>query len=456
FHCVPLARLDAHFAKRQLLLILREYYMHPNGQIPAYEWNFGDVNPPVHAWGTWKVYEIDKQNTGKGDTDFLEMVFHKLLLNFTWWVNQRDRGGNNIFEGGFLGLDNIGIFDRNATLPHDGFIEQADGTSWMAMYSLNMLRMALELSQEKPYYQEMASKFFNHFLTIAGALANVGDDGVDLWDEEDEFFYDILHISGHPSKLMKVRSMVGLIPLFAVEVLTPELLAKLPDFTRRLEEFLEQRPDLAALISRWTEPGKGETRLLSLLRGHRMKCLIRRMVDSSEFSLRLWHRALSKFHEQNPYILHLEGTEYMVRYTPGESDNGLFGGNSNWRGPIWFPVNYLIVESLLKFHSYYGEDFKMEFPTGSGKELNLREIAIKIEERLIRIFRKDKNGERPCLGNNDLLQHNHYFEDHLLFHEYFHGDTGEGLGASHQTGWTGLVADLIHQVYQREKKKEME
>ena len=444
FHCVPLARLDASFAKRQLALMLREYYLHPNGQIPAYEWNFSDVNPPVHAWGAWKVYCIDREMNGKADTEFLEKIFHKLLMNFTWWVNRKDSAGNNLFEGGFLGLDNIGVFDRSHQLPTGGYLEQADGTAWMAMYSLNMLRIALEISQTRPYYQEMASKFFNHFLAIAGAMFNIGESEVDLWDDTDGFYYDVLHFPDAPAHLLKVRSIVGVIPLFAVEVLNPELLKKLPDFTRRLEWVLSNRPDLAALISRWYEQGKGETRMLSLVRGHRLKCILRRVVSDAEFLSDYGVRGLSKHHKDHPYEYTLNNITYQVAYVPGESDSSMFGGNSNWRGPIWFPINFMIVESLLKFHQYYGDEFKVEFPTGSGEYRTLEQIAHNLSQRLIRIFQENQSGQRTYQGDPSPLRANPHFRDNLLFYEYFNGDTGEGLGASHQTGWTGLVSELIH------------
>lgn len=448
FHCIPLAKIDPAFAKRQLILILREYYMHPNGQLPAYEWNFGDVNPPVHAWGAWRVYQIDKEkNSGKGDLEFLAMVFHKLTMNFTWWVNQKDGNQNNLFEGGFLGLDNIGVFDRSSTLPTGGFLEQADGTSWMAMYALNMMRIALELSVEKPYYQEMAAKFFEHFLAIAGALSNIGGgNGIGLWDDEDEFYYDVLHLADDRRVHLRVRSMVGLIPLFAVEILKPEMLARLPEFTQRLEWYLKNRPDWAALISRWYESGRKDTKMLSLARIHRLKCILKRLSDPNEFLSDYGIRALSKYHLKNPYRYRVENHEYTVQYIPGESDSGMFGGNSNWRGPIWFPVNYLLIESLYKFYAYYGDSEKFEFPVGSGNLLNLKEIAFELAKRLLRIFTTDSEGKKPFLGDNDKLNFDPNFSEHILFYEYFHGDSGKGLGASHQTGWTGLIADLIDRV----------
>lgn len=450
FHCIPLARLDPAFAKRQLLLMLREYYMHPSGQIPAYEWNFSDVNPPVHAWSAWKVYSIDKEKSGEGDIEFLEKIFHKLLMNFTWWVNQKDTSGSNLFEGGFLGLDNIGVFDRSHGLPVGGRMEQADATAWMAMYSLNMLRIALEISQVRPYYQEMASKFFEHFLSIAGAMFNIGKEGVDLWDETDEFYYDAVHLENGSTQILKVRSIVGIIPLFAVEVLTPELLEKLPDFTRRLQWVLRNRPDLGSLVSRWYEHGKGETRMLSLVRVHRLKCILRRMLDEDEFLSDYGVRALSKYHKAHPYQYTADGQTHTVSYLPGESDSSMFGGNSNWRGPVWFPINFLIVESLMKFHEYYGESFRLEHPTGSGNFLTLDKIAQDISHRLIRIFKLNQESKRVAFGDNKKFQTDPLFRDNILFYEYFHGDDGRGLGASHQTGWTGLITELIHMT---EKKK---
>jgi len=454
FHCLPLALVDAEFAKEQLILLTREWYMHPNGQLPAYEWNFSDVNPPVHAWATWRVFQMDrKQQGGTGDLAFLERVFHKLMLNFTWWVNRKDAQGRNVFQGGFLGLDNIGVFDRSAKLPGDITLTQADATAWMSMYCLNLMRIALELARHNPVYEDIATKFFEHFLTIAKAMTSIGADGADdegasapgvsLWDDEDKFYYDELSLGDGQMHKLKVRSMVGLIPLFAVEVLEPELLQQLPDFNRRLQWFLNNRPDLAQLVSRWHEPGRGERRLLSLLRGHRMKRLLKRMLDETEFLSEYGVRSLSKVYQDQPYVLSCMGSEFAVQYVPGDSDSGMFGGNSNWRGPIWFPVNYLLIESLQKFHHYYGADFTVECPTGSGKFLTLLEISQELEHRLIRLFERDATGHRPCLGSHPKVQGDPHFRDYLPFYEFFHGDTGHGLGASHQTGWTGLIAKLL-------------
>jgi hypothetical protein len=446
FHMLPFALIDPEFAKSQLVLVTREWYMHANGQLPAYEWDFGDVNPPVHAWAAWRVFQIDRKKRGDcGDLAFLERVFHKLLLNFTWWVNRKDAQGRNIFQGGFLGLDNIGVFDRSVPLPTGGFMNQADGTSWMAMYCLNLMRIALELALHNAVYEDIATKFFEHFLHIAEAITNIGgsEHGVGLWDEEDQFYYDQLNLPDGRTVKLKVRSMVGLIPLFAVETLEPELLKKLPDFTRRLQWFLKHRPDLAQLVSRWEEPGRGERGLLSLLRGHRMKQLLRRMLDETEFLSDYGVRSLSRAHERAPYTVWADGMAHTVRYTPAESDSGLFGGNSNWRGPIWFPVNYLIIESLQKFHHYYGDDFKVECPTGSRRFLTIGQVAEELSRRLTRIFLKDVSGRRPVLAYHDKLHGDPHFRDYVLFHEYFSGDTGRGVGASHQTGWTGLVAKLL-------------
>lgn len=452
FHTVTLAKIDPAFAKRQLAVVLREYYMHPNGQIPAYEWNFSDVNPPVHAWATWKVYEHDKKaNGGNGDLVFLERVFHKLLLNFTWWVNQKDADGNNIFGGGFLGLDNIGVFDRNAQIPGVQ-LQQADATGWMAIYTLNMLRIAMEIALERPAYQDMASKFFEHFLHIAEAINTpMNKSGLGLWDEEDQFYYDKIFTQNNQTLFLKIRSLVGLIPLCAVEVIDDELLNRLPDFKRRVNWILTNRPDLASLISRWDEPGKGETHLLSLLRGHRMKMVFKRLFDESEFLSDFGIRSLSKYHLENPYHFNLHGEKLSVPYTPGESDLSIMGGNSNWRGPIWFPLNYLIIDALHKYSEYYGEYFELEYPTDSGEIVSLKDAAFKVSERLINIFKSTQEGDKPFNGGVKLFNQDENFTPYYIFNEYFHGDNGKGLGASHQTGWTGLVADLIQEVGEGKK-----
>jgi len=444
FHCIPFALIDPVFAKHQLVLLTREWYMRPNGQIPAYEWAFSDVNPPVHAWATWRVYQIDrKHNGGSGDLEFLERVFHKLMLNFTWWVNRKDNLGKSIFQGGFLGLDNIGVFDRSAQLPTGGYINQSDGTSWMAMYSLNLMRIALELAEHNHVYEDIASKFFEHFLDIARAMSSMYVSDTGLWDEEDQFFYDVLNLPDDKQVRLRVRSMVGLIPLFAVETLEPELLEKLPGFRKRLEWFLNHRPDLARLVSHWESPGRGQRRLLSLLRGHRMKKLLRRMLDESEFLSDYGVRALSRAHLAHPFVLKVGDVDQSVRYAPGESETRQFGGNSNWRGPIWFPLNFLIVESLQKFHHYYGNDFKVECPTGSGHFLTIDQVATELSHRLSRIFLKDAKGERPVMRHQPQLQTDPYYRDCIPFYEYFHGDTGRGVGASHQSGWTSLIAKLL-------------
>ncbi len=449
FHTIALALVDAEFAKRQLVLLTREWYMHPNGQLPAYEWAFGDANPPVHGWAAWRVFQIDRKQRRKtipddpGDLVFLERVYHKLLLNFTWWVNRKDAQGRNIFQGGFLGLDNIGAFDRSKPLPTGGFLDQADGTSWMAMYCLNLMRIALELARHNRVYEDIASKFFEHFLSIAAAINGMEEDALGLWDEQDEFYYDHLCLPDGRTLPVKLRSMVGLIPLFAVEVLEPELFKELPEFACRMDWFLEHRPELAKWVSRWQECGAGERRLLSLLRGHRMKCLLRRALDETEFLSDHGLRALSKAHEREPYRLDSGGQTSEVSYWPAESQDGLFGGNSNWRGPIWMPLNYLLIESLQKFHHYYGDDFKVECPTGSGRFITINEVADELARRLTRLFLKGADGQRPVLKYHPKLAADPHFRDYMLFHEYFHGDTGRGAGASHQTGWTGLVAKLL-------------
>jgi hypothetical protein len=453
FHCIPLALVDSEFAKEQLILLLREWYMHPNGQLPAYEWAFGDVNPPVHAWAAWRVYKIDKKRHGHGDRAFLERVFHKLLLNFTWWVNRKDAEGNNVFQGGFLGLDNIGVFDRSAPLPTGGHMEQSDGTSWMAMYTLNLLAIALELAREDSAYEDVASKFWEHFLYIANAMNKLGHDGQGLWDEGDGFFYDVLHLPDGQRMPLKVRSMVGLIPLFAVETLEPETLDKLPGFKRRLEWFLENRPDLTGNVACMRTPGHGERRLLSIVDRDKLRRVLQFMLDESEFLSPHGIRALSRFHHNHPYVLAVNGMEHRVDYQPAESNTGLFGGNSNWRGPIWFPVNYLLIESLQKFHHYLGDDYKVEFPTGSGQYLNLWEISAELSRRLNRIFLRDADGRRPVFGGQEKFQSDPHWRDLVLFHEYFHGDNGAGIGASHQTGWTGVVAKLLQQSGEKSRRR---
>jgi hypothetical protein len=445
FHCVPLALVDSDFAKDQLLLMLREWYMHPNGQLPAYEWAFGDVNPPVHAWAAWRVYKIEKKRRGVGDTVFLKRVFQKLLLNFTWWVNRKDADGMNIFQGGFLGLDNIGVFDRSAPLPTGGHIAQSDGTSWMAMYALNLLAIAMELAKEDPCFEDVASKFWEHFIYIAHAMNNRGDDEIRLWDDQDGFFYDVLHLPQGKPFPMKVRSMVGLIPLFAVETLEPELLERLPDFKKRMEWFIENRPDLTANVACMRTPGNGERRLLSIVNKEKIESVLRFMLDENEFLSQYGIRAISRYHKDHPYVLQVNGTEHRVDYEPAESSTGLFGGNSNWRGPIWFPLNYLLIESLQKFYYYLGDDFKVECPVGSGQMLTLWEVAGEISKRLSRIFLKDDNQRRPVFGGAEKFQTDPNWRDLVPFHEYFNGDNGSGIGASHQTGWTGLVAKLLQQ-----------
>jgi len=443
FHCIAFASIDPEFAKAQLLLLLKERYMHPNGQLPAYEWNFSDVNPPVQALAAWKVYTKDKALNGKGDIAFLQEAFHKLLLNFTWWVNRKDQEGNNIFEGGFLGLDNIGVFDRSAPLPGGGNLEQADGTSWMAMYCLNMLGIAMELAVDNMVYESLAIKFGEHFFYIAGSMANVGNiEGEGLWDEEDEFYYDVLRFPNGTWDRMRLRTIVGLIPLLAVTVIDEGNWQKLPRLDVHLKWFLTQRPDLALLVSNWSATGQSDKHLLSLLRGHRMKAILSRMLDEDEFLSPHGIRSVSKFYQEHPFNYGLYGYNYTVTYTPAESDTGMFGGNSNWRGPIWMPINYLLIEALKQFHEYYTDDFKVEYPTRSGNFFPLKEIADSLSKRLNTLFIKDENGRRAIMGDNNKLQTDPYFKDNILFHEYFNGDNGKGLGASHQTGWTGLITVL--------------
>jgi hypothetical protein len=444
FHCVALALVDPEFAKEQLVLMLREWYMHPNGQMPAYEWGFENVNPPLHAWAALRVYKIERRVRGRSDRTFLERVFLKLLLNFTWWVNRKDPEGMNVFEGGFLGLDNIGVFDRSRPLPGGGVIEQSDSTSWMAMFCLNMLAIAMELAREDYAYGDVASKFFEHFLYIAMAMNNLGGHGIGLWNEDDGFYYDVLHMSDGGHLPIQVRSMVGLIPLFAVETLEPEVLDRLPAFRRRMQWFLDHHPDVPKLMDMTKQSPQGVRRLLSTVGRDRLLRVLRFMLDEQEFLSPYGVRSLSKFHQGHPYRLTLDGTEHAVDYEPGESTSSLFGGNSNWRGPVWFPLNYLLIESLQKFHYYYGDEFKVECPTGSGQMRTLWEVAGELSRRLIHLFLRAK-GRRPIYADIELLQTDPNWRDLVLFHEYFHGDTGAGLGASHQTGWTALVAKLIEQ-----------
>lgn len=443
FHAVAAAPIDPDFAKEQIVLLTRDRYMHPSGELPAYEWSFDDANPPVHAWATWRVYQIDRAlRGGRPDLDFLRQVFHRLLLNFTWWVNRKDVDGHNIFEGGFLGLDNIGVFDRSAALPTGGSLQQADATSWMSMYALNMLRIAIELATHEPIYQDLAVKFFEHFLQIAEAMTNFGGTGDGLWDEQDGFYYDRLRFPDGTTMPLRIHSIVGLIPLCAVEVLEPEMVDRLPGFKERLEWYFRERPELANLVSRWAIPGRGDQRLFSLLRGHRMKCLLRLMLDESKFLSPHGVRSMSRVLEQTPYVF-WQGTQSLsVRYEPAEGQSDIFGGNSNWRGPVWFPINYLIVESLLKFHRYYGDDFRVECPVGSGRMCNLREVAVEVSARLQSLFRSGTDGTRPVFGSWRKFQHDPHFRDYLHFYEYFDGNTGRGCGAMHQTGWTALVANL--------------
>jgi hypothetical protein len=445
FHVIPFALIDPEFAKAQLLLLTREWFMHPNGQIPAYEWAFGDVNPPVHAWAALRVYQIEKKATGVGDRFFLERVFQKLLLNFTWWVNRKDAEGNNVFQGGFLGLDNIGVFDRSAKLPTGGHLNQSDGTSWMAVYSLNLFAIALELARENPVYEEIAVKFFQHFMHIAGAMNKLGEYGHGLWDEEDGFYYDVLKLDSGPKIPIKVRSLVGLLPLLAVQAVEPEDLERFPELRRSLEWFTSHRADLRDSVAVMDAEGVASRRLFAIVGRERLVRILSKMLDEHRFLSDYGIRAISQYHRDHPYVLTIEGREYRVDYEPAESTSGLFGGNSNWRGPIWMPINYLLVEALQKFHHYYGDDLKVECPTGSGKMMTLWEVASDISERLLSIFERD-GGRRPVFGGEARFHDDPHFRDYLPFYEYFHGDNGAGIGASHQTGWTALVAKLVQQV----------
>ncbi len=423
----------------------REWYMHPSGQLPAYEWAFGDVNPPVHAWAVWRVYKIDEKQTGQADRAFLEGMFHKLLLNFTWWVNRKDADGKNIFQGGFLGLDNISVFDRSQALPTGGHIDQSDGTAWMGAFCLSMLTIALELARQEPVYQDVATKFFEHFLRIAHALTNMGGEGHELWDEEDGFFYDAIHLPDDRVIRLKVRSLVGLLPLFAVDTLEPEILEQMPDFNRRLHWFINNRPHLSGNLASIDVPGMGQRRLISVLTRERLVRVLQKMLDESEFLSDYGIRSVSKYHQAHPYSFYVNGQAHTISYQPAESESGLFGGNSNWRGPIWFPINYLIVESLQKFHYYYGDELKVECPTGSGQMMTLGQVATELSKRLMGLFLRNVEGQRPIYAGLHTFQADPHWRDLILFNEYFHGDNGAGLGASHQTGWTGVVAKLIQQ-----------
>lgn len=443
FHTVAIAPADPDFSKAQLSLFVREWYMHPNGQLPAYEWAFSDVNPPVHAWAAWRVFQIDWRAKNKPDYAFLERTFHKLLMNFTWWVNRKDSEGANIFEGGFLGLDNIGIFDRSAVLPSGWVLEQSDGSSWMAMYCLNMLKIALQLSVNNKTYEDIASKFFEHFLYIADAVNHYYGSG--LWDEQDGFYYDRLRLANGDFHMLRVRSLVGIVPLFATDTLDVSFVEKHPGFKKRMDWFIEHRKDLTEGLASMTETGLEQRRLLSVVNRKRLTRILQRVFDENEFLSPYGIRSLSRYHKDHPYILPMDGTTFRVGYEPGESESGLFGGNSNWRGPVWFPMNFLIIEALQRLDHYYGDSFQVEFPTGSGNRMNLRQAAEQLSFRLSYLFLPDANGKRPAFGDSNLFQTDPHFRDHLLFYEYFHGDTGKGLGASHQTGWTGLVAKLIQQ-----------
>jgi len=445
FHAITLALVDPEFAKQQLTLFLREWYMHPNGQIPAYEWAFGDVNPPVHAWAVWRTYKIDRKRSGRPDREFLEGAFHKLLLNFTWWVNRKDAEGMNVFQGGFLGLDNIGVFDRSAALPTGGHIEQSDGTSWMGMFCLNMLAIALELARQNPAYEGVASKFLEHFVLIAHAMDDRGGEDIELWDDEEGFFYDVLHIPSGEKRPMKVRSLVGLIPLLAVETLEPDLVDRLSGFKRRMAWFIRNRPEFREHVQGLGQGGDGGRQLLSIVTREQLPRVLRFMLDEREFLSSYGVRAVSQHHRDHPYVLSVNGREHRVDYEPAESSTGLFGGNSNWRGPVWFPLNYLLIESLQKFHYFYGDNFTVVCPTGSDRAMTLGGVATELSRRLTRIFLRDSRGRRPVYGGTEKFQRDPHWRDLILFYEYFHGDNGAGIGASHQTGWTGLVAKLLQQ-----------
>lgn len=443
FHVLSLTLVDPDFGKSQLKLMLRERYMHPNGQMPAYEWNFGDVNPPVHAWSTIFTYRLEKAQKGVGDREWLKGCFQKLLMNFTWWVNRKDRSGKNVFEGGFLGLDNIGVFDRSSALPTGGYLEQADGTAWMALYCQNMLEIAAELTLTDPEYSELVLKFAEHFLWIATSMGHIGST-TGMWDEEDGFFYDVLRLPDGSSQRLKVRSMVGLLPLCATTIFTGQTMIKYPELGERFKQFLESRPELRTRIHDPLKIGVGGHRLASILDEIRLRRVLAIMLDESEFLSPYGIRSLSRYHAEHPYVISFGGHEYRVGYLPAESDSGMFGGNSNWRGPIWMPVNALIIRSLLHYHSFYGPAFTIECPTGSGKKMTLFQVSEEIARRLGNIFLRDQNGRRPVFGGATKFQNDPHWKDYILFYEYFHGDNGAGLGASHQTGWTGVIARIMN------------
>jgi hypothetical protein len=443
FHVIALTLVDPDFGKEQLKLMLRERYMHPNGQIPAYEWNFGDVNPPVHAWSTMFTYRLEAAKRGEGDREWLKSCFHKLLLNFTWWVNRKDRRGKNVFEGGFLGLDNIGVFDRSAPLPTGGFLEQADGTAWMALFCQNMLEIAVQLARTDPDYVDMAVKFVEHFLWIASSMARLGGD-TGMWDEEDGFFYDVLRHPGGKSQRLKVRSMVGLLPLCAATVYEGDFLTQYPEVGERMLRFLAARPELSSSIHDPMKTGVAGRRLGAILDEKKLRRVLAKLLDENEFLSPYGIRSLSKYHADHPYVMHAGGQEYRVAYVPAESDSGMFGGNSNWRGPIWAPMNALLIRALLQYYMYYGDDFQVECPTGSGRLMTLYHVAEEISHRLSSIFLTDQDGHRPVFGGSQKFQNDPHWRDYPLFYEYFHGDNGAGLGASHQTGWTGVIARAMH------------
>jgi hypothetical protein len=444
FHTIPLALIDPDFAGDQLDLMLRERYQHPNGQLPAYEWNFGDVNPPVHAWASLFNYRVNREALGEEALPFLKRVFNKLLVNFTWWVNRKDRYGKNVFEGGFLGLDNIGVFDRSATLPTGGYLEQADGTAWMAFFAQNMLDMALELALMDPTYEELAVKFYEHVIRIAAATARIGEGNDSMWDDEDGFFYDVLRVPGQWSTRLKVRSIVGLLPMCAVSVYRPEVVERLPLFVERVRWFNQHRPELLAHLNPPGRQGVNGRFMISLLNDENLRRVLGRMLDPEEFLSDYGIRSLSKYHRDHPYVFNVGKQEYRVGYLPAESDSGMFGGNSNWRGPIWAPINALIIRAMLQMYAYYGDSFRIECPTGSGVQMTLYEIAQELTRRLAAIFLRDEQGRRPVYGGTAKFQQDPWWRDHILFYEYFHGDNGAGLGASHQTGWTAMIPALLH------------